>query len=122
MIQGKPFLPMFGGKALQNRYAKALGNFPSDSKQKLQEIFEARDRASHMDLARDYAKVDPHVRAVNKLIGKRVRERTQAEQRNDSGAAQLAQSKLNDLRAAIARVMKAFKTATTKNNLQNRQS
>lgn len=99
----------FTGEAERKAYYDKYSQLPQESKQRLYDIFLLRDMEAHKKLAKELGEVDPNVDAVNKEIGRLARSR---DGETDATKKATLQEMLNDLRAAIGRVMAEFKKAT----------
>jgi hypothetical protein len=96
----------FEGEAERQAYYDRFSNLPESSLEKLYDVFTKHNMEEHKELAKRYGQEDANVDAVNKEIGSLARSRDAA---SDPAQKNAFQEKLNDLRAALGRVMKAFK-------------
>lgn len=98
----------FKGEAERKAYFDKVSQFSPETLDRLQQVKEAGTGDAHIQLARQFAQIDPDVKFVNTEIRRLAQGRDQATE--PSIKAKL-QETLNDLRFALGQVLNKFKAA-----------
>lgn len=96
----------FMGIEQQRRYEADLRSFPTESLEKLTEIYEQRDFKSHIALSEKYSQEDEYVRQVHEAVSDLVAQKRAA---TDDTVLEKVKEQLKDLRTAIQVVLQQFK-------------